>query len=113
MRRVVVLEKVTRWECPNCDFTDVTKEAGPHTRYHTCAGLHGLSAPMVEHVSERRSKDDVRRRVQVKAKAREDYIGKEKGVQFDENGRPVMSIVTTREDGNDVVVLAPTAEARS
>jgi hypothetical protein len=25
-----------RWECPNCDHTDVTQEAAPHTRFHNC-----------------------------------------------------------------------------
>jgi len=51
-------------------------------------------------------------RCKVEAREREDYIGNEQ-VQTDINGRPVMSVVTTRDDGQDVAVFAPTATARS
>ncbi len=86
------------WGCPNCDFTDVTHEVQPHSRFHNCAGLAGLSAPMVPAGT----------RAKVEAVEREDYIGGE-DVQRDGNGRPVMAVVTTRDDGNDVTVYAPTA----
>lgn len=90
-----------RWTCPNCDLTDVTHEAQPHTRYHACRGLRGLSAPMVPAGT----------RCKVEAREREDYVGKEL-VQTDGEGRPVMAIVTERWDGsNDVAVLAPCATA--
>ena len=39
---------------------------------------------------------------------REDYVGDEL-VQTDDTGRPVMSIVTTRDNGQDVRVFAPAA----
>ncbi len=87
-----------RWSCPNCSHTDVTREAQPHSRFHNCAGLAGLSAPMVPAGT----------RCKVKAHEREDYIGGEL-VQFDGNGRPIMSVEVTRDDGNDVAVYAPTA----
>ena len=87
-----------RWECPNCDFTDVTREAQIHTRFHACRGLKGLTAPMVPAGT----------KAKVEAKDREDYVGTEQ-VQVDGEGRPVMSIVTTREDGQDCAVLAPAA----
>lgn len=87
-----------RWECPNCDLTQVTHEAQPHTRFHSCAGLrNGLTAPMLPAGT----------RAKVEAHEREDYIGDEL-VQLHE-GRPVMSVVTTRDDGQDCVVFAPTA----
>jgi hypothetical protein len=45
----------------------------------------------------------------VEAVVREDYVNGE-DVVLDSNGRPIMSIVTTRDDGsNDVAVFAPTA----
>jgi hypothetical protein len=44
----------------------------------------------------------------VEVHEREDYIGKG-GVRLDENGRPVMNIVTTRDEGQDCMVFAPTA----
>jgi hypothetical protein len=85
------------WECPNCDHTDVTREAGPHTRFHYCPKL-GLSAPMVPSGTA----------CKVEAVEREDYIGGD-DVQRNADGRPVMSVITTRDDGNDVAVYAPTA----
>lgn len=98
---LVVAER--RWSCPNCTFTDVTHEARPHTRYHVCKGLKGLSAPMVPADT----------RVKVSAVEREDYIGDEQ-VQTDAEGRPVMAVVTEREDGsNDVSVFAPTANGKA
>lgn len=93
---------VTRWECPNCDATDTTRVAGPHSRFHACSGLAGMTAPMVPEGTS----------VKVTAIEREDYIGDE-DVQTDANGRPVMQVVTERADGTDVIVFAPTAHSRS
>lgn len=95
---VELLAPERRWECPNCDLTEVTHEAEPHTRFHNCPKLAGLTAPMVPAGTS----------CKVEAVEREDYIGGEL-VQYDGNGRPVMAVVTTRDDGNDVAVLAPTA----
>lgn len=92
---------VRHWDCPNCNHTDVTFEAQPHSRFHNCPGLAGLSAPMVPAGT----------RAKVEAVEREDYIGDE-DVQYDGDGRPVMAVVTTRDDGNDVAVYAPTAHGR-
>jgi hypothetical protein len=93
----MILDPRMRWECPNCSLTDVTGQVP--NRYHPCAGLNGVMAPMVP----------AGQRVKVTANEREDYIGKEK-VQLAPNGRPVMSVVTERPDGsNDVMVFAPSA----
>jgi hypothetical protein len=87
------------WECPNCPATDRT--TGQTNRWHQCAGLAGILAPLVPAGSGAR----------VFAVEREDYVGDEI-VQVDGNGRPVMAVVTERPDGsNDVVVNAPTARA--
>jgi predicted RNA-binding Zn-ribbon protein involved in translation (DUF1610 family) len=88
---------VSRWECPNCGATDVTQQFGPHTRFHFCPKL-GINAPMVP----------AGVRAKVTAHEREDYIGGE-DVQVNDRGRPIMSVVTTRDEGNDVAVYAPTA----
>lgn len=85
-----------RWECPNCDVTDVTHEVEPHSRFHPCAKLGGFSAPMVPAGT----------RCKVEAVERGDYIAGE-DVQYDPNGRPIMSVVTTRDDGQDCAVYAP------
>ena len=98
---VFALANERRWRCPNCTATDVTHETEPHTRFHTCRGLRGLTAPMVE--------EGVA--CKVVAVERGDWVGKEQ-VQTDSEGRPVMSVVTIRDDGQDCAVLAPCAQAR-
>jgi hypothetical protein len=97
---VVLLNPERRWECPNCTFTDVTHEMNPHSRFHSCRGLKGLTAPMVPAGT----------KAKVIAREREDYVGKE-NVQVDGEGRPIMSIITERDDGQDCAVLAPMAGA--
>jgi hypothetical protein len=47
-------------------------------------------------------------RCKVEAVERGDYVGREL-VQTDGEGRPWMAVVTTRDDGQDCAVLAPTA----
>lgn len=88
------------WECPNCPHTHVTRIAGPHTPFHPCPGLKGLTAPMIPAGT----------RAKVEALEREDYVGDEI-VHTDADGRPVMSVRTTRDDGTDLAVLAPCATA--
>lgn len=86
-----------RWECPNCGHTDVTRQVEPHTRFHHCPKL-GMSAPMVPAGT----------RCKVEAVEREDYIGGD-DVQRNADGRPIAAVVTTRADGTDCAVYAPTA----
>lgn len=93
---VFLLDGEQHWECPNCTTTAVTR--GEPNRFHPCRGLNGLTAPMVPAGT----------RCKVEAVEREDYIGREL-VQMDGAGRPIMAVVTTRDDGNDVAVFAATA----
>ena len=90
-----------RWVCPNCTLTEVTHEAQPHTRFHACRGLRGLTAPMVA--------DGVV--CKVEAVTYEDYEGQQM-LQYDGEGRATSAVVTTRDDGNDCAVLAPCALGR-
>lgn len=99
---MTVLVPEQRWECPNCTSTHVTREARPHTPFHSCSGLRGLTAPFVPAGTD----------CKVEAVERGDWVGKEL-VQADGEGRPVMAVVTTRNDGQDCAVLAPCATARS
>jgi len=82
------------WECPACGLTERTGNLP--NRFHPCPKMRGLTTPLV--------------RAGVKAKLemreREDYIGDELV------DSPVMSIVTTRDNGQDVTVFAPTATAK-
>jgi hypothetical protein len=98
---VILLQPERRWECPNCNLKEVTREVTPHSRFHSCRGLKGLTAPMVP----------AGERAKVTAREREDYVGRD-SVQTDGEGRPIMSIVTERDDGQDCAVLAPCVEAR-
>jgi hypothetical protein len=99
---VTLLAAEHRWECPNCPATDVTYEQEPHSRFHTCRGLRGLTAPMVPAGT----------RCKVEAVEREDWVGGEL-VTRDGEGRPVMATQTTRDDGTDRAVFAPCATATS
>lgn len=98
MKDVPLLIPEQRWQCPNCSLEQVTHEPEPHTRFHPCRGLKGLTAPMVPAGT----------RCKVEAVDRGDYVGREL-VTVDGEGRPVMAVVTTRDDGNDVAVFAPCA----
>jgi hypothetical protein len=100
---VTLLATERRWYCPNCKKQDITVEARPHTRMHPCPKLRGLLAPMLPAGT----------RAKVELREREDYVGKEKVRLDPERGRPVMSIVTTRDNGQDAIVFAPTATARA
>lgn len=87
-----------KWYCPNCKLEDETTETRPHTRFHACPKLHGLTAPMLPQGV----------KAKVETREREDYVGTEK-VLVNANGRPIMSVVTTRDDGMDAIVFPPTA----
>lgn len=97
----VVLQPEQRWVCPNCDLTDVTHWPADRvaSRFHNCRGLRGMEAPMVPAGTS----------CKVEAITRDDYVGHEM-VQTDMEGRPISFVVTTRDDGNDVVVRAPCAQ---
>lgn len=85
----------TEWYCPNCTQVEVTYNVVPHTRFHVCPGLKGMTAPYMP----------VGTRCKVEAVEREDYIGNEL-VQCNADGRPIATVVTTRDDGNDVIAFA-------
>jgi hypothetical protein len=95
----MMLDTTRRWYCPNCSQEAVTTDAGPHTRFHACAGLHGLTAPLLPSGT----------KAKVEVRERDDYIGTDRVMLHE--GRPVMSVVTTRDDGQDAIVFAPTATA--
>jgi hypothetical protein len=92
-----------RWYCPACKKEDATREARPHTRFHPCPRMRGLSVPLVRAGT----------RAKLELREREDYVNGE-AVRLDpELRRPVMSVITTRDNGQDCVVYAPTATGRS
>lgn len=48
-------------------------------------------------------------RCKIEAREREDYINGEL-VQYDKAGRPIQNVTTTRDQGQDCAVYAPTAK---
>lgn len=96
---IQVLEPpVRRWWCPACKFEHTTKTAKPHTPMHTCAKAAGMTVPLLP----------LGTKGKVELHEREDYVGAE-DVQYDENGRAIQSVITTRDEGQDTTVYAPTA----
>jgi hypothetical protein len=106
-----VLDPTQHWQCPSCGAQHVTKEPRPHTPFHPCRAQKGLTVPYV--VVDRGSelKKHAVRHVVVE---RGDFIGRERGVRHDGEGRAVMAVRTERADGsNDCTVFAPAAQAQS
>lgn len=99
MGAVLLDQVITRWECPNCDVTEVTRGLVPN-RFHTCAGLHMLTAPLVRAGT----------RCKVTAEERGDYLAGETQSTGDD-GKPYMAVRTTRDDGEDLAVNAGLATA--
>lgn len=94
----MILQK--RWECANqCGSTAQTGDG--KTPMHPCKNMAGLMAPLVL----------LGTKAKVEAVERQDFIGREQ-VQTDANGRPMMAVVTTRDDGQDCTVFAPTAHGK-
>ena len=89
------------WYCPNCLVTERTAPLPPgSSRYHACAGLHGLNAPLIR----------AGLRVKVEAEERQDYLNGDQQATG-EDGKVYMAVRTTREDGDDVTVFAGLAHA--
>jgi len=86
------------YACPNC--TSRTPAPTGKPVLHRCRGLKGLIVPMVIEGTS----------CKLEIVERGDYVAGEH-VQTDAEGRPVMSVVTTRDDGQDCTVYAPAASA--
>lgn len=90
--------------CPQCGFEDVTTDAPqPRThRTHVCPKLRLLSVPLVRKGTA----------AKIELLERQDYVGRELVALDPERGRPIQAVVTTRDDGQDAAVYAPTAQSR-
>jgi len=90
------------WWCPNCGTSARLPFPKPRqTHMHVCPKLRFLSAPLLPRGMA----------AKVEIVERGDYVGGET-VQLDpERGRPVQSIVTTRDKGQDTIIFAPVATA--
>jgi len=88
---IPVVHSVQNWYCPRCGKRETTTAVvGQTYRMHTCPKLRYLaSAPMLPDVVAPLHQLDP------------------------ERGRPLQSIVTTRDAGQDAIVFAPAARATS
>lgn len=81
-------------------FRDPAGDATYEGEFHQCPSL-GVYAPLTV----------VGMSCEVEKHEREDYVGTD-AAQCDNDGRPIMSVTTTRDDGTDCVVLAPTIQVK-
>lgn len=102
MSRVPLLQAFQDWYCPNCPAQHVTHLAQPHAPFHQCPGLRGILAPYALAGT----------RCKVEAMTREDYVNGERGLRYDDDGRPVMAVLTVRDEGQDCTVYPGTATVR-
>lgn len=89
------------WHCPNCPLTERTAPLPPgSSRYHSCPGLHGLTAPLVREGT----------RCSVVAEERQDYLNGDVQATGDD-GRAYMAVRTVYDDHDDLLVNAGLARA--
>lgn len=91
---------VSRYECKTCNRRFETREPRTRVPMHPCAGRAGILTPMVLEGGS----------VKIETVERQDYVGKDV-VTRDDNNRPIMAVVTTRDNGQDCTVFAPCASA--
>ena len=96
---VPILAPHTDWYCPTCGFTGQLPPSAPQPAWHICPKLRFLSAPML--LKGTAGKHELRER--------EDYVGDELVQRDPELHRPVMSLVTHRDEGTDASIYVPTA----
>ena len=89
-----------RWIClgKGCNSAAVTVDG--KTPMHPCRSVGGLMVPLVPEGT----------RGKIESVERGDWVGTEM-VQTCGEGRPVMAVITTRDEGQDCTVYAPTATA--
>lgn len=106
MKNIPILDPTRKWECPSCGRLHMTKDQRVITPMHSCPKLNGIMTPYVEikHGHELKKNTYVHRVIE-----REDYVGKEKGIMTDRNGKAIMAIHTERESGHDTTVFPGTA----
>lgn len=95
---VQLLNTEVHFSCPNCTSSLNLPSVPAKPVLHPCRGLFGLMVPMVRDGT----------RCKIEAVERGDYVAGEL-VQLDGRERPVMSVVTTRDEGQDTTVYAPCA----
>lgn len=100
--KYLVLDAWQDWYCPNCLVTDRTRPLAPgSSRFHTCSGLHSLTAPLIRagvHCT-------------VTAEERQDYLNGDRQAMGDDR-KAYMAVRTTYDDHDDLLVNAGLASAQ-
>jgi len=110
MEPVLLQSPEKHWECPSCGRQHVTHTSAVTSELHPCPAMKGMVVPFVEVESNAGIKKNSMRHVAIE---REDWVGEEKGIRFDADGRAIMSVHTEKSDGShDTHVFAPSAHAR-
>lgn len=93
------------WQCPSCGHQHTTNTPQVVTPLHACPRWAGLAVALVE-VHDNQTTPTARHRLI----ARDDYVGRERGVIFGPGGIPIAAVHTERGDGSyDTHVFAPVA----
>lgn len=102
-------DRVKYWECPSCGFQSTSTDGLVYGATHACPRHHGLQAMMVRVSSNGGLK---RGTYEHRVNVRGDYVGREQGLIYDPDGRPIMSVELLKPDGgNDLRIFAPCAVA--
>jgi hypothetical protein len=90
--------------CPQCGFEDVTTDRPDPRKHrtHVCPRLRFLSVPLVRKGTP----------AKIELLERQDYVGTDHVALDPERGRPIQAVITTRDDGQDTAVYAPTATSK-
>lgn len=87
------------WECPKCPARAQTVD--DKIPMHPCPAGPGVLVPLLR----------AGEKAKIAVLPPEDYVGGEL-VQTDASGKPVMAVVTTRDEGQDCTVFAPVAQGK-
>lgn len=96
MPSLPVLDPRRYWECPSCFAQHITTAPGALTPMHDCKEHKGMAVPFVQRFPGRLNQPALHHRLI----ERGDYVGNEKGLRRDAEGKPVMAVHTERKDGS-------------
>jgi hypothetical protein len=95
-----LLDFVQTWTCPDC-HAEWRSPRPVANRWHHCRSRGGMAVPMVP--------DGLHAKIEVVK--REDYVGGQSGIRWDNLGRPIAGIHTVSDNQQDAVAFAPRAVA--
>lgn len=101
--RAPLLDPTRYWECPSCFEQHISKQAGVITPMHNCKQHKGMAVPYVQVFPGRLNPTPHHHRVI----ERGDFVGGERGLRRDIEGRVAMAVHTERKDGSHDTAVFP------